>query len=159
MANTTTKPDLPQVPDGKDDIAFQLAQAKAELEQKNKELQEYHDRLEASMMAGNLAWWQMDVRSGAVLFNEQKTRMLGYSAEEFKHYSDFTRLVHSEDEPLAMQAMRDYLSGKADRYFCEYRIRCADGAYKWFRDIGVASRKSADGRPELLTGVVINIPK
>ncbi|WP_304224633.1 ATP-binding protein [Gracilinema caldarium] len=135
----------------------QLRQVSLLLEEKNQELQQYHDRLEGVMLAGNLAWWQMDVPTGKVTFNENKTKMLGYEAAAFTHYSHFTNLVHPEDYEGIMQSMRDYLAGKRETYGGLYRIRAKDGSYKWFQDIGVANVWDSEGQPLSLSGVVFDV--
>jgi|GEM_PF-2253497 len=138
-------------------LELQLEEARKLLEDKNRELQQYHDRLEGIMLAGNLAWWQMDVSTGKVAFNENKTRMLGYKAQDFTHYSHFTKLVHPEDYDGIMQAMQNYLDGKRENYSGMYRIRSSDGSYRWFQDIGVANTFDKDGKPLSLSGVVFDI--
>ncbi len=59
-------------------------------------------RLESAMEAGNIAWWEMDCTTGNVSFSERKARMLGYPAEQFSHYTDFTTLLHPDDSEPAM---------------------------------------------------------
>ena len=115
-----------------------------------------NSRLESSMDAGRIAWWEMELPSGNVNFNRRKTDMLGYDAEQFKHYSDFTNLLHPEDYEKAMQAMKDHLSGMKKDYDVEYRLKKSDGEYLWFRDIGKIT-EWGDGNFIKLTGVVIDI--
>ena len=134
-----------------------LDSARHKLEATNAELQDYHDRLEATMLSGNIAWWRLDLRTGGVLFNEQKARMLGREPEDFTHYEHFTAILHPDDYEPTMQAMRDFIAGKTDAYRTVYRIAKADGKYAWFQDIGVATERGQDGRPVALTGVVIDI--
>lgn len=134
-----------------------LDSARHRLEATNAELQDYHDRLEATMLSGSIAWWRLDLRTGNVLFNEQKVRMLGREPKDFTHYEHFTAILHPDDYEPTMQAMRDFIVGKKDAYRVTYRIAKADGEYAWFHDIGVASESGQDGRPLVLTGVVIDI--
>ena len=134
-----------------------LESARHTLEATNAELQDYHDRLEATMLSGNIAWWRLDLRTGGVLFNGQKARMIGRDPKEFSHYEHFTALVHPDDYEPMMQAMRDFVAGRTDAYRTVYRIAKADGEYAWFQDIGVATERGGDGRPLALTGVVIDI--
>ncbi|NMB78596.1 MAG: PAS domain S-box protein, partial [Methanomicrobiales archaeon] len=114
-------------------------------------------RLDTAMEIGKLAWWEMDMPSGAVRFDERKATMLGYSPEKFRHYRDFTALLHPDDLEPTMQAMRDHLEGIAVRYQGDYRIQASSGEYLWFRDVGGITRRHADGSPATLTGVVIDI--
>ncbi len=123
------------------------------------ELATTKERLERSLAAGNIAWWEMEYPSGKVEFNEHKVHMLGYTMEEFAdcHYTNFTDLVHPEDHPKAMEAMWKVLEGKTDIYEVEYRIRAKDGSYRWFYDRGGVTARSADGVPALIKGVVLDI--
>lgn len=123
------------------------------------ELEQYRRRLDGAMFAGDLAWWEMDIESGAVTFHEHKTDMLGFSPTEFDHYEDFTDLVHPEDHERAMEAMRRHLQSDIDKYDVEYRIRDADGNYRWFHDVGGVTKRTADGAPLKVTGVVIDITR
>jgi PAS domain S-box-containing protein len=83
--------------------------------------------------------------------------MLGYLPENFKHYSDFVKLVHPEDHNRAMDAMKRHLDGLVDKYEVEYRILDYSGEYKWFYDIGSIIKKDAKGIPQKVAGLVIDI--
>jgi PAS domain S-box-containing protein len=121
------------------------------------ELRLTKSRLESAMDAGKIAWWEMDCISGNVVFNERKARQLGYSPDQFSHYTDFTRLVHPDDFEPMMQKMRDHLSGEIKQYDATYRIRTRDGGYQWFQDIGGASKFSPEGKPLTVSGLVIDV--
>ncbi len=123
----------------------------------SEQISRFTQRLEHAMSAGSLAWWQMALPSGEVVFDERKATMLGYAQSDFSHYSDFTALLHAEDAQKAMQAMRDHLEGKAERYEVEYRIRTFSGDYRWFRDVGGVTERDSEGKPSLVTGIVVDI--
>lgn len=126
-------------------------------EELKEELKIYKERLEGAMAAGNLAWWEMELPSGKVKFNERKATMLGYPPEKFSHYTDFTDLLHPEDHDRVMKAMRDYLEGRAEKYEIEYRIEKKGGDYKWFRDVVGITEEGEDGDYKKVTGIVIDI--
>lgn len=130
---------------------------RTKLKQHKKELQEYKNRLEGTMKIGNLAWWAMDIETGAVRFNQKKTEMLGYDKDDFNHYQDFMDLVHPDDYDKAMQAMRDHFQGKEPVYKVDYRIRTKTGDYKWFHDVGGVTSQDENGKPKKVTGVVVDI--
>lgn len=113
------------------------------------------DLVEDAMQSAGMAWWLMELPSGAVFFSPEKTKMLGYTdTEKFIHYKDFMRLVHPDDQKIAMDAMYDLIEGRKDVYETSYRIQCHDGAYKTFYDRGkVTARK---GREIAVTGVVVD---
>jgi PAS domain S-box-containing protein len=130
---------------------------KARRKKREKELQEYKDRLEGTMRIGNLAWWEMDIKSGQVKFNQQKAKMLGYNSDEFNHFQDFMDLVHPDDYERTMQAMRDHFQGKNEVYKVDYRIKSRDGDYRWFHDVGGITSRDEEGKPQKVTGVVVDI--
>ena len=62
--------------------------------------------------------------------------MLGRKDEDFFHYSDFTKLLHPDDEPKAMEAMRQHIKGETDMYEVVYRIKHKKGNYVTVYDRG-----------------------
>lgn len=102
-----------------------------------------------------IAWWQMNLPSGDVTFGAAKNEMLGYPANKFKTYHDFTKLVHPDDYEPMMQAMRALLEGSAQAYETTYRMKTVSGEYITFFDFGKIINK-ADGRTTVI-GFVIKI--
>ena len=120
-------------------------------------LRESNERLNLAMNAAHMAWWEMDISTGNVVFDIRKTEMLGYAAAEFTHFKDFMALVHPEDVDCAMQAMHKHLDGSVDKYEVQYRIKTNTGNYKWFHDMGSITQKDATGKPLKVAGLVIDI--
>jgi PAS domain S-box-containing protein len=114
-------------------------------------------RLEHALQGGNMAWWEMDVLTGGVTFAKRKAEMLGYPPENFKHYRDFTSLVHPDDYENIMSAMRGHFQGVYEHYETEYRIKAKSGEYIWFYDFGSVVKKDANGAPLICTGFVYDI--
>ncbi|HYH75323.1 MAG TPA: PAS domain-containing protein [Candidatus Saccharimonadales bacterium] len=115
------------------------------------------DKFEIAMEATGLAWWWMELPSGAVFFSPNKAQMIGRNPADFMHYKDFTDLVHPDDYEKAMQAMRDHLEGKKELYETTYRIKHQDGSYVQFYDRG-----QIVGREEgkiVLAGFVFDVVK
>jgi PAS domain S-box-containing protein len=116
-------------------------------------------RLELAIDAVDMAWWNLDVPTGEVLFHKRKAEMLGFPPERFRHYSDFTALLHPDDYEPVMQAMRNHFTGIAPTYETEYRILNSEGKYRWFYDIGSVVKKDDKGAPLKIIGFVIDITK
>ena len=114
-------------------------------------------RLESALQGGNMAWWEMDIVTGNVTFAKRKVEMLGFSPENFTHYSDFTTLVHPQDYERIMNAMRGHFEGVFDHYEVEYRIMTKSGEYIWFYDYGSVVKKDSNGAPLICTGFVYDI--
>jgi PAS domain S-box-containing protein len=135
-----------------------IQNSKLELKNNNSKSKE---RLDLCLSAGNLAWWEMDVKTGKTIFNENKVKMLGYSMKDFQNvdYTAFTDLLHPDDYEKAMKAMRDHLEGKTDVYETEYRIKTKDGIYKWYYDKGSVVEFDEENTPKTVKGIVIDISK
>ncbi|WP_321288679.1 CheR family methyltransferase [uncultured Sunxiuqinia sp.] len=126
-----------------------------EVKKAQAKLRDSNNRLDIALKNGNMAWWELRLPEGTVVFSDKKTEMLGLNSEDFKTYSDFTKIVNPDDYENTMQAFRDHLTGKKDTYDCQYRIKDVNGNYKWFKDVGKISQK--DGENILITGIVIDI--
>ncbi len=112
-------------------------------------------RLNDALEAAGMAWWEIEMPTGAVFFAENKTKMLGYKKKDFFHYSNFTDLLHPDDYDTAMQAMKDHLEGRAEVYETQYRIKAKDGSYKVFYDKGkIVQNRNGEIR---IAGVVVNV--
>lgn len=120
-------------------------------------IRENNLRLELAMQVANMAWWEMNINTGQVSFGKQKTDMLGFSHRKFTHYMDFMELVHPDDFEQTMTAMHNHLYGKANRYETEYRISTSAGDYKWFYDVGSISKRDENGKPLIVSGLVLDI--
>lgn len=111
--------------------------------------------LETALEASGLAWWWMELPSGAIFFSPNKTKMLDREKQDFFHYTHFTDLVHEDDRGHIMQDMMDHIAGKVPLYETTYRIRAKDGSYRRFYDRGkIVARK---GNEVSLAGVVFDI--
>ncbi len=142
-----------------EDKLIELENANQRLSDSYRVSRELTYRIEAGLRAGNLAWWEMELPSGKVIFDNRKVEMIGFPPEKFKTYEDFTKLLHPADHPKAMQAMRDHLEGKAEVYEVEYRIKTRSGTYKWFRDIGAITEQDKAAGITRVIGIVEDITK
>ncbi len=109
---------------------------------------------------GNLGNWYWYVKSNHVLFNEAKVIALGYHKEEIPEnigFDFFTNKLHPDDYEHVMDAMRSHLYGKSSIYETTYRIQTKDGQWIWFYDRGKITKRDADGKPELVAGIVFDI--
>ena len=124
-----------------------------------RELRQESKRLRTLLQYGDLAWWEFHLEDGSVVFSDEKATMLGYRPEDFHTYTDFTALLHDDDYEPTMQAMKDHLAGRVNAYDCAYRIRAADGTYRWIHDTGAVTARNLDGSPRTLTGLVRDIDR
>jgi two-component system CheB/CheR fusion protein len=129
-----------------------------ELKALQDEIQQSDQRLSSSLDLGSMAWWEYDVLSRNVIYDDRKATMLGYKPEDFPNdvYA-ICDYIHSDDYEPTMQKMRDVLEGKKDHWEATYRMKRKDGSYAWFRDRGSVKTRSKNGIPQLLIGMVVDI--
>lgn len=130
------------------------------LKQEIQELKQQHmeeEKLEFPW-AGNLGHWEMDLVHRTVTANPLKIRALEYDPEKDRFtIEDFVQMIHSDDRDRAYQDMKDHLIGKKPVYETEYKIVTRTGKVKWFYDRGVIIKRTEEGAPHLVKGIVFDI--
>lgn len=109
--------------------------------------------MESVFTAADMAWWLMELPSGAIHTSDNKSRMLGYDdPSDFIHYKSYTDLLHPDDYEQTMQVMRDHMAGKISAYETTYRIKHRKGHYVTFYDKGrIISQKDGE---TIVAGIV-----
>jgi len=134
---------------------------------RQKQLDTAVTRFELSLEMLNDGLWDMEVVAGdpvnpmnAFWWSNQLRRLLGYATvEEFPDVLDsWLAKVHPEDQARVVDAFTRHLTDRSGRtpYDIEYRLRCKDGEFRWFRAKG-QTRRAADGTPLRVVGALTDI--
>ena len=111
--------------------------------------------------------WDMEVVAGdpvnpknAFWWSQQFRRLLGYETEaEFPDVLEsWASKLHPEDLNRVVGAFTAHLTDRTGRtpYDIEYRLRCKDGTFRWFRARG-QTKRAADGTPQRVVGALADI--
>ncbi len=114
------------------------------------------DRIRMIMDMNHVAWWEMELPSGAVFFHENKARMFGGKAGDFVHYTHFTQKLSKKDFQKAMHSMKMLLSGESQEYVVTYRIKNSDGKVRILFDRGRIVGHEPDGTTKIM-GIITDI--
>jgi len=115
-------------------------------------------RLSDALDFAKMAWWEWDVKTGEVIFDEKKATMIGYKLEDFPtNVYKVCELIHPDDYNYTMEIMRNHLIGKTSNYMVTYRIRRKDGSYAWYHDRGAITERAENGQPIKLIGSVMDV--
>ena len=126
--------------------------------EREQELQELTERFELAVTGGNIGIWDWDMTTDQVTHNNQWEEMLGYSLDETElHFDEWKQRVHSEDLAAVEEALDNHISGETDCYEAEYRMRTADGNWKWLRAIGRVVERDEGGEPVRAVGIYIDV--
>ncbi|NJO80422.1 MAG: PAS domain-containing protein [Cyanobacteria bacterium RM1_2_2] len=107
---------------------------------------------EKGIAASNGSFWEWNIRTNASRRSWHWYQLLGYEPEELPDVHDvWINLLHPEDREPILEVNQAYLAGNIPRYVADYRLRCKDGSYKWFRSHGIVERDEA-GNPIYMIG-------
>jgi signal transduction histidine kinase len=113
-------------------------------------------RLELALESARGGLWDLDVDAGEPCHTEFYYRMLGFDPVERGRISEvWSNRLHPDDRDRVCEALQRTIDGKSDLYEAEYRLRHADGSWRWVLDRGRALERDASGRALRLVGFII----
>ena len=113
-------------------------------------------RLQDASVAGRVALWEWDIRSGTREWSSLVDEMLGFSPHGFvRTYRAWETRIHPDDLPEVQDAIRRNFETNAP-YDVTYRIQRADSTYAWWHEVGHVNR-DRDGSPVSLAGASVDI--
>lgn len=112
------------------------------------------ERLEIAVEGAGLGTWDWDIVTGETIFNARWAEILGYELHEIEpHFSSWGKLVHPDDSPRVLAAVKEHLHGSKSVYQAEYRLRHRDGRWIWVLAHGRVYARSSDGVPLRAAGI------
>ncbi|TWI69273.1 PAS domain S-box-containing protein/diguanylate cyclase (GGDEF)-like protein [Pseudoduganella lurida] len=115
-------------------------------------------RLQFALEGAREVVWDWDMTTGAAYFSPRLVDITGQDQSDLPgRMADWAALIHPDDLRTVREAVRAHVQGKAERYACEYRVRGADGAWRWVSARGTAATRDGRGRTTRLTGVLSDI--
>ncbi|WHZ27694.1 MAG: putative histidine-kinase [Nitrospira sp.] len=113
-------------------------------------IKESEERLRLAMGAGDMGAWEIDLRSGTVIWDAKQHQIFGWPQDrQPKNMEEFYALLHPDDVDRIKRAAVEGLTG---RFHEEFRILRDDGAVRWIAGLG-ATLTDQDGRPVRMVGV------
>ncbi len=102
--------------------------------------------------------WDWNVMTKEVTYSSQWKEMLGYDEDELiASVTEWEKLVHPEDLPHVLKSLKEYITGKSQRYAVEHRILCKNGDYKWVLSRGKVVSFTEKGKSERVVGTHTDI--
>ena len=112
------------------------------------------ERLTFVLRSSGLALWDWNMRTGKLVIDNAYVEMLGLTREEFgtPTFDAYAERCHRRD----LEAVKAAISRHADRtdgsYDHEFRMKHADGRWRWIRGRGQIARRGADDAPLQMIG-------
>jgi len=147
-------------------VAGSLADITTERE-RNAELDKTLTRFELARELLVEGLWDMEVVAGdpvnpnnAFWWSRQFRQLLGFADQrDFPDVLDsWASRLHPDDKDATLKAFEAHLLDRSAKtpYDVEYRLKCRDGQYRWFRAVGQTRRRD-DGTPLRVVGALIDI--
>lgn len=134
--------------EGIEDLEKQLMQKELELQMLKADLEKY----QSAAKGANDGLWDWDFRKNEPFVSQPWKIMLGIGEEEVVDmHSLWERLLHPDDKAKALSDFNDFINGRSKEYYQEFRMRHADGSYKWILSKAQAIRDT-DGTALRVSG-------
>ena len=135
----------------------ELRQKVTELEQSQQKLAASEERFRLALDAVNDVIYDWDLLSGRVQWSDRWEQRLGFSfGSEGITIANFNEVVHPADRELRFKALEEHLSGRAEYYTVEYRLKTKQGGYFWVLSRGKALL-DAQQQPMRIVGSLTDI--
>jgi PAS domain S-box-containing protein len=113
--------------------------------------------LETALSVARAGMWQWQAEPYEVTYTDSYYRLFGVDPLAGRAQSRFWyHNIHPDDRERAMAIANDMVAGKTQTYEQEYRMRCADGRWRWVLDRACAVTRDEHGKGQQMVGFVID---
>ncbi len=119
-------------------------------------VRERTQKLDLVVQGANDGVWFWDPRSGRAEFSARWRQLLGLENADLHHIEDWLDRVHPDDIERLRAALRAHLQGTTQFLHEDYRIRHADGTWRWMWCRGKCNRDEG-GRATLMAGTQTDV--
>ena len=122
-----------------------------------KRVQSTQSTLDLALEAAGGGVWRVELADQTVFTSPHLRKLLG--REEEKGYSsgeEWTALIHPDDRAMIDAASARAIQDPGHEFFVHYRLKHADGSWRWIQSRGHALRNRR-GEPVQLTGITLDV--
>ncbi len=124
-----------------------------ELERADSELAIQGKRLELALASSDMGSWECVPATGELTFDRRWAQLVGYEPEDLPtKLCDWQERAHPEDAAMVRHAIIAHLKGETQGYSVTYRLKHADGTWRWIWDQGRAVERDSNGLPMRVVG-------
>ncbi len=116
------------------------------------------DRWGLALQGADFGVWDLDPAKEQVHFSPYWKRRLGYDPDAGPDSTATWRgRVYPDDLAPMLEAQRVHLEGRAALYEMEFRLRCADGNYRWVLSRGRVAERDGAGAALRMVGTMTDV--
>lgn len=103
--------------------------------------------------------WEWNIQTGETHFNEQWAHIIGHTLQELEPVSmqAWYDRAHPDDFQRSEDILARHYAGEIPNYECQVRLRHSTGHWRWVLSRGRVQTWTADGKPEWMYGVDIDV--
>jgi PAS domain S-box-containing protein len=128
-----------------------------ERKEREEELRKTKERLDLAVEGAELGVWDWNLEENEVNYDDRWAEMLGMSSGGTSGVRFRRENAHPEDLPEVNEELERHVAGETDRFEAEYRMRTAEGDWKWIRSVGQAVERGNDGTAKRVVGAHMDI--
>jgi PAS domain S-box-containing protein len=121
--------------------------------------QQSEQRYQLAITGVNQGVWDWDLPTDAVFMSARAQELLGHDpGDQVRQRREWIALwkYHPDDRGYVREELSKYLRGASRTFEVEYRMWHPSGAWRWYRDRGVALRDES-GRPYRMAGSIEDV--
>ncbi len=121
-------------------------------------LRDSERRFDTVLWGGNVGYWDRDMVANFTSRSDQWFEITGWTPQAwYAEPQPWLDRLHPDDRARVEARLTEHLEGRTDLIELEYRIRCANGSWRWILDRGRVVSRDAAGRPLRVTGTSMDI--
>jgi PAS domain S-box-containing protein len=123
-----------------------------------RDLDELEKRWGLAIQSAQFGVWDLDVPAQSVHYSPQWKAMLGYAdVDEADATQTWRDRVHPDDREPMLRSLTAHLEGRQPGYEQEFRIRAADGSFRWVLSRGQVVARGPGGEPLRAIGTLTDL--
>jgi len=123
-----------------------------------RDLDELEKRWGLAIQSAQFGVWDLDVRAQSVHYSPHWKAMLGYAdVDEADATQTWRSRVHPDDLDAMVRSLSAHLEGRQPAYEQEFRLRAADGGYRWVLSRGQVVARDDAGAPLRAVGTLTDL--
>lgn len=121
-------------------------------------LESDENKIKMLTKGAGLGMWDWQPASDIFNVTDEWLDVAGVDRKSLKgNISDWDNLIHKDDLASVRRARTVFLKGEKMFFHSEHRLNVNNGTWKWFLSNGRALKNSADGRPTMIAGSILDI--
>ena len=147
-------------PEGPATRLFGTLQDVTEIQALGEELEASRQRLHFALEGAQDGLWDWNVVTGETFFSPRYFTMLGYEPGAFPStYEGWKAQLHPQDLEPTLAELQEHLENRAERFTVTFRMKAADGGWRWILARGKTALRDDQGRPLRMVGTHSDITR